>query len=89
MTVHSRVGEQLVLSLDDVRLQRVVEPWDGRSPRVLTAAYERFTLKAQAAKKRERFASCGQLELWPTEEEGPPVYRGAPLLLPLKEVRHG
>ena len=43
----SRKGEQLVLSLDDVRLRRVVDPWDGQSPRVLTAAYKRFSFKTQ------------------------------------------
>ena len=41
----SRVGEQLTLSLDDVRSQSL-EPWEGRSPRELTKAWKTFKLSA-------------------------------------------
>ncbi len=37
---------QLELELDDVRQVRVKVPWDGRSPRVLTKAFEKFSLGA-------------------------------------------
>ena len=41
------VGSQLELELDDTLLEGlVVEPWGGRSPRELTAAFERFSLGA-------------------------------------------
>ena len=44
-----RDGEQLLLPLEGlVSLSR--QPWGSTSPRVLTKAYERFTLKAQAGK---------------------------------------
>jgi len=61
-------------------------PWDGRSPRDLTVARKLFIFKAQAGKKRERFAFGDQLELWPELAEGGPAYGGAPLLLPLQET---
>jgi len=79
--MNSRTGDQLELALDDVRLQLVVEPWGGLSPRALTRGYERFNLKAQAAKSVSEFVSCDQLEFWPAQIEGPPVYLGAPLLI--------
>ena len=88
-----REGEQLVLSLDDFRLQRVRVPWGGRSPRVLTAAYERFKLKAQGGGREvdirqvEMFAEFGRV---PVGKERAP-YRGAPSLrrLPWEVMGHG
>ena len=83
----SRVGDQLELALDDVRLQRRVAPWGGRSPRELTRAHRRFTLKAQAAKSMgDVFRDVAQLALFELVE-GPPLYRGAPLLFELLELR--
>ena len=41
-----RIGEQYVLALDDVRLKRAVEPWEGTSPRALTKAAKMFKLSA-------------------------------------------
>jgi len=83
----SRVGEQLALSLDDVRLQI---PWNGVSPRVLTAAYARFTLKAQAAKSTsDLFSDGAQLDLLERQKDRP-LYEGAVPLLPLPwEAKHG
>jgi len=74
-------SDQLVLALDDVRLKRAVEPWGGRSPRELTRGYESFIFRRKAGKSVSELVSGDQLELWPSDEEGPPVYRGAPLLL--------
>jgi len=48
--IREPVGEQLELSLDDVRLKRIVVPWGGASPRVLTRGHAVSILKAQAAK---------------------------------------
>jgi len=55
-------------------------PWGGRSPRVLTAGYVRFTLKTQGEKKHVRSGLSGQYDLWPTDQKGSLVYQGAPLL---------
>jgi len=46
-------------ALDKLRLEKPAEelPWGGRSPRVLTRAYERFILRREAA---------------PLDEEWPP-----------------
>lgn len=79
----SRIGDQLTLALDDVRLQRVVEPWEGRSPRELTAAYERFILKAQAVKNMGDVYDGEQFDLWLPAKKAPRVSRWAPSLLPL------
>jgi len=47
MSGQFRIGEQLALRLDDVRLKRVVqEPWNGVSPRELTKAFQTFKLSA-------------------------------------------
>ena len=57
------------------------QPWGGRSPRALTRAYERFTLKAQAAKSVSGFESDeNQYDLWLTIKKAPWNYQGAPLL---------
>jgi len=82
-----RKGEQLVLSLDDVRLQRVVVPWDGRSPRVLTKAYARYILKAQGGGREvdprqfEMFEMFGRVPV--REKRAPGLLTGAPSLRPL------
>jgi len=83
MYKESRIGEQLVLSLDDVRLQRVSVPWSGVSPRVLTKGHEVVILKAQAAKSMGDSVSADQGDLWPEWIKGP-FYEGAPTLLPFK-----
>ena len=80
MNVPSRVGEQLVLELDDVRLN---VPWAGVSPRVLTAAYRNVIFQAQAAKARAIFGNPDQCDLFEIVKKAPPVrYGGAPSLLP-------
>ena len=55
-------------------------PWEGRSPRALTKGYERFTLKAQAAKSVSDFVDPEQYDLWLTMKKAPWKYQGAPLL---------
>ena len=64
------------------------EPWGGASPRVLTAAYKRFTLKAQAAKSASDSVDPEQYDLWRRMKKAPWVYQGAPLLLEM-EGDHG
>ncbi len=47
-----------VALLDELRVKEGLQlelPWGGRSPRVLTAAYQRFTLKDDAAPLDEFF----------------------------------
>ncbi len=73
-------SEQLELALDDVRLKI---PWGGQSPRGLTTAYERFTLKTQGAEKRERFSLCARCDYYIVTTRGGPTRGGAPTLLPL------
>jgi len=77
--VRSRVGEQLEFEglglVDPARA-----PWGGKSPRVLTAAYVRFTLKAQAAKSTSVFVDAEQCDLWLPGKKAPWKYQGAPLL---------
>jgi len=61
-------------------------PWGGQSPRVLTAAYVRFTLKAQAKKSVSEFACDeNQFDLWLPVKKAPWKYQGAPLLDSLEE----
>ncbi len=80
MSGPSRIGDQLFFEgfeeLDGSR-----EPWGGRSPRELTAAYARFTLKAQAAKSVSDFVDPDQYDLWLSGEKAPRIYLGAPLLV--------
>ena len=85
----SRVGEQLDLfDLEDFT-ETVYMPWGGRSPRELTAAYERSILKAQAKESMGEDGRPVQCDLWLSEEEGSPVfvYGGAPCLLPVRSRR--
>ena len=70
------ISDQLALALDDVRLKT---PWGGASPRELTAAYLRFTLKAQAAKSMSDFVDPEQCDLF-AQKKAPWIYQGAPLL---------
>ncbi len=72
---------QLELALDDVR-RRI--PWAGRSPRGLTRSASLFIFEPSGKKKRERIRDPSQLELFARAVEGPPVYGGAPSLLPFK-----
>ena len=59
-------------------------PWGGRSPRVLTAGYARFTLKAQAAKSTSDSVDPEQYDFWLPIKKAPWIYQGAPLLRALK-----
>ncbi len=77
----SSVGEQLELFEGGLTVVRI--PWEGRSPRALTRVGLGITLKAQAAKSVSDFVRTGQYDLWLAAEEGPPIYRGAPCLLPM------
>ena len=74
-------NRQVYLELDD---RRRVVPWDGRSPRELTRAWNTFTLKAQAGRVHER-ACIGreQLMLVFENKSSRGGSSGAPLLLPL------
>jgi len=75
---------QLELALDDPRLNI---PWSGKAPRGLTRAAMSPIFKAQAAKARAVFTDPDQCEMWRHDQKGPPVlYRGAPLLLPLRRT---
>ena len=81
----SRIGEQLVLSLDDVRLKI---SWDGRSPRGLTRACNNVIFKAQAAKSVSDFAiDPRQLDLLERQKLKRPWYEGASPLLPVSSRR--
>ncbi len=84
-----REGEQLDLFVSKgVVLARV--PWAGQSPRVLTASYRQFILKAQAVKSVSDFVDPGQYDLWLPKKKAPRVNRGAPSLLPLpRRTDHG
>ncbi len=61
------------------------EPWEGRSPRALTAGYAHGILKAQAKKN---VSGCdideNQYDLWLPVKKAPWRYQGAPLLVDLK-----
>ncbi len=80
-------GEQLSLFEGELALSRI--PWEGRSPRALTRVGLSPIFKAQAEKSVSDFVSADQLELELTGSEGPRVYAGAPLLVPLlrREIR--
>ncbi len=56
------------------------EPWDGRSPRVLTRARLGVIFKAQAEKDDRFVADPDQTDLWPAAIVAPWFYQGAPLL---------
>ncbi len=84
----SRIGEQLELwSSRD--MGEIVVPWEGRSPRELTRVVMSGIFKAQAGKSMSDFVSSVQCDLWLAAKKGPPVYRGAPLLVELPRRDHG
>ncbi len=79
-----RVGDQLEFEGEGWLTAGVGHPlpWGGRSPRALTRGYERFTLKAQAAKARAiLLPDENQYDLWVPIRRAPAIYAGAPLLL--------
>ena len=39
-------SDQCELALDDVRVAKTIVVWDGRSPRVLTKSFQKFSLAA-------------------------------------------
>ena len=59
------------------------DPWEGRNPRDLTRVTVEGIFKAQAEKSVSDFVSVDQYEICEAcRMEGPPVYGGAPLLIP-------
>ena len=63
MSAHTRVGEQLVLELEDRRL-----PWNGVSLRYLTKAYARFSLASEGTGRVDPAIDVDlQVELFPKE----------------------
>ena len=62
--IYSRVGEQLVLELEDRQL-----PWGGRSPRSLTKCAMAFSLASEGTGRSiGRPIPSIQLELFPEEK---------------------
>ncbi len=59
-------------------------PWGGQSPRVLTAAYKRFSLEAGAGGCMSKLILTAPSSVH--QFKGAHLYDGAPLLFPLKEV---
>ena len=79
------VSDRLQLSLwGSEEAEHSQAPWGGRSPRELTSAYTRFTLKAQADKSVSDFVDVDQYDLWLTIKKAPWIYQGAPLLKALE-----
>ncbi len=74
---HLRICDQLVGCVE--------EPWQGVSPRVLTAGYALGILKTQGEKNASEFVQLHACDLSEAVSgKGPFVYDGAPCLLPLK-----
>jgi len=70
---------QLDLFEDIVRL-----PWHGRCPRSLTRGAKALFFR-QAPQRTPAIFDADQLTLFPRPvKKGPPIYRGAPLLLEVK-----
>jgi len=67
-----------------MKVSELAQPWGGKSPRVLTAGYARFSLKAQAEKSVSDFVDVDQGDFWLPMKKAPWYYQGAPLLLPLQ-----
>ena len=84
----SRIGEELVLALDDVRVKPAVVPWAGASPRDLTREGIRRILKAQAGKSMGDGCDTEQYDLWLSIKKAPWKYQGAPLLISLGTRSH-
>ncbi len=75
---------QLELALAD---SHVRVPWEGTSPRALTACYERFILKPRAGKSvSDPGRDENQYDLWLPMKRVPWKYQGAPLLVDLRGV---
>ncbi len=64
-------------------------PWEGRSPRALTRGSKWAIFKQQGVKSMGDFVDPEQYDLWRRIKKAPRGYRGAPLLVPIREVRHG
>ena len=79
-------SEQLELRLYE-EFAGGVEPWGGRSPRVLTRCSERLFLRRKAEKSvSDLFLDERQYDLWLPNKKAPrESSRGAPSLLPLAE----
>ena len=74
-------GDQLELSFAQWCVIYPRDPWGGRSPRDLTRGHGLFILNPQGKKSvSEPMRDENQYDLWPTIEEGPFIYEGAPLL---------
>jgi len=61
-------------------------PWQGRSPRALTRGAQLLFFRREPQEDDRFFADADQVDMWPPGKKAPRFYRGAPLLLPLKEV---
>jgi len=70
------------------------EPWEGRSPRVLTRGHLGVIFKPQGVRARVVFSDRSQLELFPVVGRSARMMRraaapSAPTLLPLPEFNDG
>jgi len=72
----------LELELGDVRVRI---PWGGQRPRDLTRVGLSLFLERERQKDERFFVDPDQAEFWPAGQKAPRIYRGAPLLLPMKE----
>ncbi len=59
------------------------EPWEGRSPRVLTKGFIPLFLRRKPQKDERFFVDPCQMDLFHAAKTGPPPSVGAPLLIPL------
>ena len=73
------------MQLDLWELELAVMPWRGVSPRGLTRARLGVIFKPRGEEHERFFADPDQLDLFP-EDKPRPLYKGAPLLIPLLEV---
>jgi len=81
-----REGDQLQFGfMRDMVISR--EPWGGRSPRGLTRVGLGLILQPWAEKSVSEI-DCAQLDMFAMKEASP-LYRGAPLLIPLLERGDG
>ncbi len=93
MSCSSRIGDQLDL-FEGEGSELSYAPWEGKSPReVIRAGLDKrlrsFILLRGGKKSVSDLDFTGALSK--RQKEGPPVYRGAPLLVPLtdEEGDHG
>ncbi len=75
------MSAQLELRLND-EVREI--PWGGRSPRELTKIRKLLFLRHTPREYERFFADPDQYDMFAVDQKGPPVYGGAPLLLPLK-----